>query len=201
MEPNSEFMISEHAERRIKERSQLSPMGLLTMLRHQVFCEAHRQNGNRYIVVWSRADRRPFLVVVEKNVVVSFYYAYELQRRRDSCVILPQHIGIAKHKEFQYSHENKKAKNRLANSAKYNIVVHWSEQSDSTGTPLRKKQLITQIARDEFDTFEGDLKKFIMEFPGLIELMFKIELPKERLYTFVAIEKSRKGKIVAQFNF
>ena len=121
MDTRMEVSLSEHARMRIKERSTLDPETVVKFIVNDATYEAHRENGVSYFVLWSTRDQRPFLAVVQNNVIISFYYTYELHQRKDNCIILPVHIKLAR--------EALKKFLTAQNAPRYHIVVSWEEMS------------------------------------------------------------------------
>ena len=157
--------LSEHALKRIRERSSIDPQNVLELINNNAVHEAHRENGVSYLVLWGAKDRRPFLVVVEKAVVISFYYTYELHRRKDNCVILPVHIKLAREAYREFI--------TLQEVPRYRIVVLWEAISVKGLTrPYRRKLL--NCSKFEFESFEGTLFEFVAKKGAAIEILSKI---------------------------
>ncbi len=144
--------LSEHASRRIRERSALSPGAVLEFINNGAVHEAHRENGVSYLVLWGEQDKRPYLVIVENGTVISFYYTYEFHRRKNNCVILPVHIRMAKkalHDLFA-----------LQKIPKYHVMMSWEESLRIGHKRFHTKKLFT-CSKFEFESFQGVFLEFV----------------------------------------
>jgi len=152
MDTRMEVSLSEHARMRIKERSTLDPETVVKFIVNDATYEAHRENGVSYFVLWSTRDQRPFLAVVQNNVIISFYYTYELHQRKDNCIILPVHIKLAR--------EALKKFLTAQNAPRYHIVVSWEEMSGK-GLKWPRWRKLAACPQTEFESFRGTLIEFV----------------------------------------
>ena len=167
MNPIGKIVLSDHARKRIKERSSLAPETVLERIANEGVCEAHRQNGVSYYVLWSGQDERPYLAVVREQTVLSFYYTYEYHRRRDGCIILPVHIGLARKALWKLL--------CLQNAPRYHFCVSWMEIS-TKGKLHQCVRKLFSCAGPEFESFKGSLLAFVDQNPQALTTLSKINI-------------------------
>ena len=169
MGPLSEIILSDHALKRIKERSLLNPETVVELIRNGAVYEAHRENGVSYFVLWSMRDYRPFLAITEDMRVVSFYYTYEYHRRKDFCVILPVHIKLAQKALHDF--------NRSQNTPRYHISASWEEISESGRMHPHARKIFT-CPKSEFESFKGTFLEFVGQKTEVVKILSEMQIQK-----------------------